>query len=143
MGLATLDIPSSPLAYRAAKAGFDSQPEKLERAPLEDGMVCVVTLCLEASRPPRFKFINPWTGNLTDSRYSPPLVDSSPSSNRKSLADPPRLVPKRTTNMLNLSKEDRVYKYVAREEGEREVLHKGSQNRALHPSPVPSSPSLR
>ncbi|PBK59542.1 hypothetical protein ARMSODRAFT_1027306 [Armillaria solidipes] len=62
----------------------------------------------------------------------------------KSLADPPRLVPKRTTSMLNLSKEDGVFKYVVRrEEGEREVLHKGSQNRALHPSPALSSPSFR
>ncbi|PBK89083.1 hypothetical protein ARMGADRAFT_1084170 [Armillaria gallica] len=63
---------------------------------------------------------------------------------QRSLADPPRLVPKRTTNMLILSKVDGVCKYVVRrEEGEREVLHKGSQNRALHPSPAPSSPSFR
>ncbi|PBK89106.1 hypothetical protein ARMGADRAFT_1115372 [Armillaria gallica] len=69
----------------------------------------------------------------------------SPDEERqKSLADPPRLVPKRTTKMLNLSKEDGVCKYVVRrEEGEREVLHKGSQNRVLHPSPAPSLPSFR
>ncbi len=46
--------------------------------------------------------------------------------------------------MFNLSKEDRVCKYiVCWEEGECKVLHKGSQNRALHPSPVPSSSSFR
>ncbi len=61
MGPATLDILSSLLAYWAAQAGFNSQPERYEHVPPQgwEG-VHHESFCLMGSpeAPPRF---NPWT----------------------------------------------------------------------------------